>query len=230
MKKVTIKVAAVLGLLVCGVTASYFATGPHTLRSVSFLPENPKTTAEYTLVQTMTKSDEASSFGTRTTAVSATMGRSITASIRGDQISTRHIITAADDSFVDPASKSVFRGIPTQPPNPIDVCRRTKCEVQKETILGFRVVKGSYTTDVGHGQTLWMAPALNYAILRQVATRDGKTNTTEPVSIKLGPPDPALFDVPADYRTMANRKEFEKVMFAARRAPAHMAVSGVRKK
>jgi hypothetical protein len=68
-------------------------------------------------------------------------------------------------------------------------------------IHGVSVQRVSVDWPNGHGMDVFMAPSLACQMLRTVTRRDGRSlETLATRDLRIGDPDPQLFEVPVDYR------------------------------
>lgn len=84
-------------------------------------------------------------------------------------------------------------------------------------VLGFKVVRQVVTPGEAMGEGAaaapvaerWLAPRLGCATLRAKISRDGEvTSIEEAVYVRLGEPDPKLFEIPSDYQEMSPADTF----------------------
>ena len=126
---------------------------------------------------------------------------------------TRQILDAANSRniLIDPKSRSVVimpRPVSPRvaragcaPAAPVFPGARVSTDKSAGTIHGVPVERISVDEANGEGFDMYMAPSLGCYVLRSVARRNGlllETRVAE--DLQIGDPEPALFEVPSDYR------------------------------
>ncbi|MCW5981384.1 MAG: hypothetical protein KIT09_25085 [Bryobacteraceae bacterium] len=97
-----------------------------------------------------------------------------------------------------------------------------QCEQTNEERFGRKMVK---VTRVHHAseppakETILADPSLNWLVIERATEVEGRVSWMKADSLLTGPPDPAFFSVPPDYRMPAKLSEFLKAGKRARGEP-----------
>lgn len=142
-----------------------------------------------------------------------------------DVTNKRHFIKDPATKMIDafPISQESYDAHRLSPRTCEAAFRAATCEpVGSDSVLGYRVQKVTITPSNRPGLVYeeYLAPGLSYITLQKIRRQNGEVSaTTRAISIRVGEPDSATFELPADYTTAKQSSEFITEMQVKRGRP-----------